>query len=119
MARSQKSQQRDRPALVPSGSYEVLAGLTYPSDPAVVKRIRNGDHVPLEDRKLKRAEPGDIVSDIPDCSIADLLAKGAIRVLSEDLTPFGVADRGESDAREELTPFGAPESTGSSAETED
>jgi hypothetical protein len=108
MAKSQKTKQREpqnrapaRTHNAPTGAYEVLIGLTYPSDPAVVARIRNGDHVPLEERGIKRVAAGEIVDDIPECSIEDLLARGAIERLGEDVTPVG-----EAPAEPEIDPVG-------------
>jgi hypothetical protein len=59
--------------------YEVLVGLSYPTDPDIITRIQSGAHVPLHERRARRAEPGEIVSDIPAMSVPWLLERGIIR----------------------------------------
>jgi hypothetical protein len=56
--------------------YEVLTGLTYPIGEANVNKAKAGklDEV----TKWKRAEPGEVVDDIPAVSIAWLLEQGQI-----------------------------------------
>lgn len=59
-------------------SFRVLSGLSYPTDPAVIRRLLAGDQVPLAERNLKRAEPGAIVNDIPAVSLPWLVEQGLI-----------------------------------------
>lgn len=65
-------------------AFEVVVGITYPTDPDVIKRILSGAHVPTHERKAKRAEPGEIVDDIPECSQKWLLEQGQIRRSSRE-----------------------------------
>lgn len=60
--------------------YRVLipSGIEYPTDPAIIRRIIRGEPVSFAQRQHKRAEPGDIVSDIPKDSVPALLRKGWI-----------------------------------------
>lgn len=60
--------------------YRVIRPTGYPTDPAIIRRLLagEGDRMPLETRGMKEVEPGDVVDDIPNCSVAGLLAKGAI-----------------------------------------
>lgn len=70
------------------GRYRVLVGLNYPTDPDVLRRILAGAHVPDHARQARRAEPGDVVDDIPEVSIAACLASGYIeRADGAPLTP--------------------------------
>jgi hypothetical protein len=59
--------------------YEVVVGINYPTSPDAIKRILAGEYVPAHERKNKRAEPGQVVSDIPSCSVPWLLEQGQIR----------------------------------------
>ena len=63
--------------------YRVLVGLNYPTAPAVIKRLAAGEKIPAADRHEKRAEVGDIVSDIPSVSIPGLLEAHMIEEVGE------------------------------------
>jgi len=58
--------------------YRVLVGLNYPTSPSVLTRLAAGEDVPREQRHETRAEPGDIVDDLPEMSVKWLLKKGII-----------------------------------------
>ena len=79
MAKRQQTMQRQLEDLAPTAAYEVVVGLSYPTDPAIVARLARGDRIPAPDRGLKRAEPGEIVDDIPSVSVPWLLEQGLIR----------------------------------------
>jgi hypothetical protein len=64
--------------------YRVLVGLNYPTSPSVIKRILAGEDVPFEQRHEKHAEAGTIVTDIPESSVAKLLANGRIEEVTGD-----------------------------------
>lgn len=65
--------------------YRVLVpGLTYPTDPRIVRRIVAGEDIPLGRRGM--CEPhavGDIVDDVPRSSIPGLLKAGWIASAEE------------------------------------
>lgn len=58
--------------------YRVLNGISYPTDPKIVRRLLAGEHIPWTARHLKRAEPGDVVADLPAASVPWLLEQGHI-----------------------------------------
>jgi hypothetical protein len=60
--------------------YEVLTGLTYPIGEANINKAKAGklDEV----TKWKRAEPGEVVDDIPAVSVPWLLRKGHIEAVA-------------------------------------
>lgn len=61
-----------------TAQYRALVGLEYPTDPAVIRRIQQGDVRP-EDRALNRqVEAGAVVDDIPAVSVSWLLEQGLI-----------------------------------------
>lgn len=64
--------------------FRVLVGLNYPTDAAAVRRIMAGEDVPTGARHERRAEPGDIVTDLPASSIPGLLAKGRIEEVMDE-----------------------------------
>lgn len=64
--------------------YRVHVGLEYPTDPDVIRRLRAGEPIPMAERGLKRAEPGDIVADLPEASVPWLLGLGAIEEVGRD-----------------------------------
>lgn len=64
-------------------AYRVLVGLNYPTAPGVIKRLLAGDDLPPAVRAEKRAEPGDIVSDLPAHSIPALLEKACIEEVAD------------------------------------
>lgn len=57
--------------------YRVLTGLSYPA-PKDVEAKKRGRNVPMLE-----AEPGDIVSDIPACSVPWLLKGGYIEEVAD------------------------------------
>lgn len=62
--------------------YRVIVGLDYATNMAAIRRILAGEDVPWEERRTRRAEPGDIVSDLPAHSIPALIEKGYIEAVS-------------------------------------
>lgn len=66
--------------------YRVLTGLTYPP-PAIVKRLLDGETIPMERRQLRRADVGEVVSDIPSTSVDWLLEQGKIERVSKKPAP--------------------------------
>lgn len=64
--------------------YRVLVPISYPTDPAVLARIRKGERVPMAERGLKRVPPGRVVSDIPERSIPWLTQQGCIERVGEE-----------------------------------
>lgn len=61
-----------------SRRYRVLVGLSYPTDAAVIRRLQAGEAVAWEQRGLRRAEAGAVVSDLPAVSVPWLLEQGLI-----------------------------------------
>lgn len=64
--------------------YRVLIELHYPTDPRVVRRLRDGEEIQMHHRHLKHVQPGEIVSDIPSVSVKGLLEAGWIEEVSND-----------------------------------
>lgn len=61
---------------MPVKRYRVLRGpLFYPTDPDIVRRLREGEELKWFERKNKEAATGQIVDDIPAMSIPILLEK--------------------------------------------
>lgn len=58
--------------------YRALTGLSYPTDSGIIARLQDGEQIPLDARKLKRVEAGEIVDDIPAGSVGWLLQAGVI-----------------------------------------
>lgn len=63
---------------MPVRRFRALRELWYPTDPAVIARIRANAKVPMRDRGMKTILAGDVVEDIPAVSIRVLLEKGWI-----------------------------------------
>lgn len=65
--------------------YRVLipSGIEYPTDPAIVRRIKRGEKVAYAERGHRRAECGELVDDIPKESLAVLVRKGWIEAAEE------------------------------------
>ena len=61
-------------------TYRVLvAGLRYPTDPRIIRRLTDGEDVPMGQRNM--CEPrqiGDIVDDLPRPSVPGLIEAGWI-----------------------------------------
>lgn len=65
--------------------YRVLVGLDYATSPSAIRRIQAGESkLPFAERRMRRAEVGEVVEDIPTSSIAGLLAKGYIEEVMTD-----------------------------------
>lgn len=58
--------------------YRVLNALDYPTDPKVIKRLLAGEQIPWEERRMKHVEPGEVVDDVPECSVPWLLEQRQI-----------------------------------------
>lgn len=64
--------------------YRALNTIEYPTDPAIIARLRAGENLPYNQRgAIRRLKPGDIADDLPAASIAGLLARGDIEVAPE------------------------------------
>lgn len=63
--------------------FRVLKGINYPTDPEILRRLRAGENIPWPDRQMRRAEPGDVVDDLPTASVPWLLEDGAIEPAGE------------------------------------
>ena len=61
----------------------VKVGLDYPTSPSAIRRILAGEDVPWPERKPRRAEPGDVVADLPPTSIPGLLEGGRIEEVTD------------------------------------
>jgi len=64
-------------------SYRALVELWYPTDRNILRRLRAGERVPMEQRHDKFVAVGEIVSDIPAESIGGFLAKGKIEEVAD------------------------------------
>lgn len=69
---------------MPSKRYRALTGMSYPTDPKVVARLKRGENVPWEERKAKEVAAGEIVADIPAVSVPWLLEQGHIEEVGDD-----------------------------------
>lgn len=58
--------------------YRAVVDLFYPTDVAILRRLIAGEDMPLRVRGMKMVNAGDIVDDIPEVSVAGLLAAGRI-----------------------------------------
>ena len=74
---------RAAPRGEPPRRYRALVGLNYPTDAAAIRRILAGEDVPLSERHEHHAEPGEIVTNLPEHSIPSLLAKGRIEEVTD------------------------------------
>lgn len=63
--------------------YQVNHELFYPTNPAVLRKLKAGENLPLIQRGMKHVVLGEIVDDIPAVSIAGLLEKGWIQEVSD------------------------------------
>lgn len=71
--------------------YRVLTQLMmYPTDPVIIKRLLGGDQLTSEERGDVTHLRGEVVDDIPECSVASLLAEGSIELVVSD-TPVVAA----------------------------
>ena len=63
--------------------YRVLipSGIEYPTDPAILRKLRHGERIGYPQRRNKRAECGEIVDDIPRESVPVLIKKGWIETV--------------------------------------
>lgn len=69
--------------------FEALVGLEYPTDPRAIAALLRGEDVPVDRQRLRRAEAGEVVGDIPACSVPWLLEQGLIRPVTEEVTDHG------------------------------
>lgn len=58
--------------------------IEYPTDPAVIRRILAGEKVPYAERGMKRAEAGDVVTDLPQQSVTWMLRKGWVEPVEDE-----------------------------------
>jgi hypothetical protein len=60
--------------------YRVLVShIVYPTDAGVIARLLAGEQVPHDERgEIKRHVAGDVVDDLPACSVPGLLERGEI-----------------------------------------
>lgn len=72
--------------------YRVIVGLDYPTSAAILRRLMEGENIPFPERKMRRAEPGEIVSDIPASSVPALIEKGYIEAVKAAESGEGVSD---------------------------
>lgn len=63
--------------------YRALVGLSYPTDPDVVRRLQAGERVSPEELRLRHVDRGEVVDDIPEVSVSWLLQTGAIEPVTE------------------------------------
>lgn len=66
------------------GTYRALAGLSWPADPAVLRRIYAGEKLSPEERgETIRVEAGKIAHGLPEPSVGWLLEEGLIEFADE------------------------------------
>lgn len=53
--------------------FRCLVDLRYPTDPRVIKRLKDGEDIPMHQRGARVAVCGEIVTDLPAVSIPGLL----------------------------------------------
>lgn len=63
--------------------YRALRDLWYPTDARIIRRLRDGEEIPMHHRHLKKVIAGEIVDDIPNVSVKGLLANGWIEEVSD------------------------------------
>ena len=63
--------------------YRVLKELFYPTDARILRRILDGEDVPMVERAMQHVPIGAIVSDIPTVSIKGLIENGWIEEVTE------------------------------------
>ncbi len=74
--------------------YRALVDLRYPTDPAIIKRLLDGEDIPdAQLGHVRDVKAGHLADDIPATSVAGLLAKGRIEVVPE--TPHVRSTRAE------------------------
>lgn len=64
--------------------YKVVTGLSYPTNPMAVEAHRQGRKFDESKLNERRAEPGEIVDDIPVHSISWLLKQGMIELVEDE-----------------------------------
>lgn len=57
--------------------------IAYPTDADVIARLLGGEYVPMDQRGLVVHVAGDVVDDVPACSVESLIAEGAIEEVQE------------------------------------
>jgi len=63
--------------------YRALTGISYPTDPGIVKRIQAGESIPYGERGVKEIPAGQVVDDVPAVSVPWLLEQGLIELIEE------------------------------------
>lgn len=53
--------------------YRCLVDLRYPTDPAIIRKLKAGEDIPMHRRGARIAARGEIVTDLPAVSIPGLL----------------------------------------------
>lgn len=61
--------------------YRALTGISYPTDPEIIKRIQAGESVPFEERGNKEVPAGQVVDDVPAVSVPWLIEQGLIELV--------------------------------------
>lgn len=69
---------------MPSKRYRAKTGLSYPTNPQVIARLKRGENVPWEERRAKEVAAGEIVTDIPAVSVPWLLEQNLIELAEDD-----------------------------------
>lgn len=62
----------------PARRFRANVDLSYPTDERVIARLLAGENLPESERTNKDVDRGEIVDDIPACSVPWLLEAGAI-----------------------------------------
>lgn len=75
-----------------SSKYRALRPLEYPTSPAVLRKLKAGEHVPFDQRGHKRVAVGEVVDDVPAVSVGWLVEKGWIEPVAEPAPPEGSND---------------------------
>jgi len=78
--------------------FKAVVGLSYPTNPNIIRRLVAGEDIPVEERGMKDVKPGEVVNDVPAVSQGWLLESNAI-----------VAVNGPEDADEANGPEDADE----------
>lgn len=81
--------------------YRALNGLSYPTDSSIIQRLLNGEQIPMEERGMVERSAGEILTDIPACSVGWLLEQGEIEVYTGMAVDFDPLPEPEPDAASE------------------
>ena len=63
--------------------YIAKVDIWYPADPDVVRRLQDGENIPMRQRRMKHVKAGERCDDIPLSSVPGFLAKGKIEAAVE------------------------------------